>query len=217
MFLWMFIEGIILYHMTTVAYSRGPENQMFFYLCGWCKFLLKPKKCRQWLVWPDWAIFCTLGNFLSLWQQLIVPNCPCYLAICVKVSKSFIFLVKSFYDNFYRHLATFYWSHWWWGLGFSVVRWLNYLINIWPLATLEICPIAIKFWKSMQNNFQTQNNATPPPPKKRPKLKIIPNPVTLWSKYGGVFWQKSSGCPAPPFILVVVAVVDAAPVFALKI
>jgi hypothetical protein len=35
MFLWMFIEGIILYHMTTVAYSRGPENQLFFYLCGW--------------------------------------------------------------------------------------------------------------------------------------------------------------------------------------
>jgi hypothetical protein len=41
MFLWMFIEGIILYHMTTVAYSRGPENQLFFYLCGWCKFILK--------------------------------------------------------------------------------------------------------------------------------------------------------------------------------
>ena len=30
----------------------------------------------------------------------------------VKVSKCFIFLVKSFLGNFYRHLATFYWSHW---------------------------------------------------------------------------------------------------------
>ena len=29
-----------------------------------------------------------------------------------KVSKSIIFLVKSFLGNFYRHLATFYWSHW---------------------------------------------------------------------------------------------------------
>ena len=28
------------------------------------------------------------------------------------MSKSFIFLVKSFLGNFYRHLATFYWSHW---------------------------------------------------------------------------------------------------------
>ena len=74
MFLWMFIEGIILYHMTTVAYSRGPENQMFFYLCGWCKFLLKPKKCRQWLVWPDWAIFCTLGNFFKPVATIILPK-----------------------------------------------------------------------------------------------------------------------------------------------
>ena len=38
MFLWMFIEGIILYHMTTVAYSRGPENRISFYFCGWCKY-----------------------------------------------------------------------------------------------------------------------------------------------------------------------------------
>ena len=37
MFLWMFIEGIILHHMTTVAYSRGPDNQLTFYLCGWRK------------------------------------------------------------------------------------------------------------------------------------------------------------------------------------
>eukprot|EP00093_Oithona_nana_P002557 02557.XXX_54492_50198_1 [CDS] Oithona nana genome sequencing. len=34
MFLWMFIEGIILYHMTTVAYSRGPEHQNLFYVVG---------------------------------------------------------------------------------------------------------------------------------------------------------------------------------------
>eukprot|EP00094_Tigriopus_californicus_P011305 TCALIF_10912-PA protein Name:"Similar to Pdfr PDF receptor (Drosophila melanogaster)" AED:0.04 eAED:0.04 QI:47/1/0.5/1/1/0.5/2/0/96 len=34
MFLWMFIEGVILYHMTTVAYSRGPANQNVFYFCG---------------------------------------------------------------------------------------------------------------------------------------------------------------------------------------
>ena len=39
MFLWMFIEGIILYHMTTVAYSRGPEHQTLFYLCGWREYL----------------------------------------------------------------------------------------------------------------------------------------------------------------------------------
>ena len=35
MFLWMFIEGIVLHHMTSVAYSRGPEDQTKFYISGW--------------------------------------------------------------------------------------------------------------------------------------------------------------------------------------
>ena len=40
MFLWMFIEGIVLHHMTTVAYSRGPEDQTKFYISGWGEFSL---------------------------------------------------------------------------------------------------------------------------------------------------------------------------------
>ena len=59
-------------------------------------------------MWPDWAIYWTLGKFYSLWQQLIYPNLPHSLAIFVKVSKSIIFVVKSFLGNFYRHLATFF-------------------------------------------------------------------------------------------------------------
>ena len=47
------------------------------------------------------------ATFLNLWQQLIGPNCPHSLAILVKVSKCLIFLVISFLDNFYRHLAIF--------------------------------------------------------------------------------------------------------------
>ena len=35
MFLWMFIEGWILAHMTSVAFSRGPDNQKKFYISGW--------------------------------------------------------------------------------------------------------------------------------------------------------------------------------------
>ena len=62
-------------------------------------------------MWPDWAIFWTLGNFLSLWKQLICPNLSNSLEIFVNVSKSFIFLVKSFLGNFYRHLGIFLWSH----------------------------------------------------------------------------------------------------------
>ena len=51
------------------------------------------------------------ATFQSLLHQLFCPNCPHSAAIFVKVSKTLIFLVKSFLGNFYRHLATFYWSH----------------------------------------------------------------------------------------------------------
>ena len=52
------------------------------------------------------------ATFQSLWQQLICPDLPKHSrAIFLKVSKSLIFLVKSFLGNFYRLLAIFYWSH----------------------------------------------------------------------------------------------------------
>ena len=73
--------------------------------CGYiCKYSLAN-------VWADWAIYWTLGNFSSLWQQLILPKSPTFLGNFCKLSKSLIFLVKSFLGNFYRHLAIFYWSH----------------------------------------------------------------------------------------------------------
>ena len=52
------------------------------------------------------------ATFLSLWQQLVCPNLPHSQTILVKVSKCLIFLVKSFLVKFYRHLAIFFWSHW---------------------------------------------------------------------------------------------------------
>ena len=50
------------------------------------------------------------ASFLSFWKPLICPNLPHSQAIFVK---SIIFLLKSFLGNFYRHLAIFFWSHWW--------------------------------------------------------------------------------------------------------
>ena len=41
----------------------------------------------------------------SLWQQLICPHLPHSTAIFVKVSKSLIFLVKSFLGNFWRFFS----------------------------------------------------------------------------------------------------------------
>ena len=43
------------------------------------------------------------------------------------VSKSIIFLVKSFLGNFYRHLAIFIWSHW---LAFSFENLLFFYTNL---------------------------------------------------------------------------------------
>ena len=53
-------------------------------------------------VWPDWAIYWTLGNFLKPLATINLPKSP-----SVKVSKSFIFLVKSFLVNFYGLLRFF--------------------------------------------------------------------------------------------------------------
>ena len=52
------------------------------------------------------------ATFQSIWQQLFCPNLPQSKEFFVKVSKSLIFLLKSFLGNFYRHLAIFFWSHW---------------------------------------------------------------------------------------------------------
>ena len=59
-----------------------------------------------------------LGDLLHF-GQLFIPGGNNYFAQIAHIvrqflksaSKSFIFLVKSFLGNFYRHLATFYWSH----------------------------------------------------------------------------------------------------------
>ena len=54
-----------------------------------------------------WRFIGLCATFQSLWQQLICPNLPHFYAIFVKVSKSFIFLMKSLLGNFSRHLAIF--------------------------------------------------------------------------------------------------------------
>ena len=61
-------------------------------------------------VWLDWAIYCTLGNFSKPVATIILPKLPTFIGNSCKGVKSFIFLVKSFLGNFYRHLSTFYWS-----------------------------------------------------------------------------------------------------------
>ena len=83
----------------------------------------------------------------SLWQQLTCPNLPHSCAIFVKVSKSLNFQVKSFLGNFYRHLATFYWSHWYGPTkGFLFHRWVHCSVKF-EIANHRL-PTTIENWIS---------------------------------------------------------------------
>ena len=62
-------------------------------------------------VWPDLAIYWTLGNFSKPVARFILPKLPTFLGNVCKGVKIFHFPVKSFLCNFYKHLATVYWSH----------------------------------------------------------------------------------------------------------
>ena len=58
-------------------------------------------------VCPDWVIYWTLGNFSKPLATIKLPKSSPFLDNFLKVSKSSIFLVKSFLGSFYRYLATF--------------------------------------------------------------------------------------------------------------
>ena len=48
------------------------------------------------------------GQLWKLFAKINLPKSSTFLG----VSKSIIFLVKSFLGNFWRHLAIYFWSHW---------------------------------------------------------------------------------------------------------
>ena len=52
-------------------------------------------------MWPNWAIFYTLGNFLKPLATIILPKSPTFLGNSCKG----IFLVKSFLGNFWRFFS----------------------------------------------------------------------------------------------------------------
>ena len=62
------------------------------------------------LVWPDWAIFWTLGNLLKPLATINLPQFSPFLSNLCKGVKSIHFSSETFLGNFYRHLAIFIWS-----------------------------------------------------------------------------------------------------------
>ena len=92
-----------------------------------------------WTVWLDWVIYWTLGKFLKPLATINLPKSLTFLGKFVKVAKSIIFLVPSFLENFYRHLAIFFWSHCCW-MSFDVIIFLYFLLwaAIKPLSFMQI-------------------------------------------------------------------------------
>ena len=61
-------------------------------------------------VWPELAIFCTLGNFLQPFATMNLPKSPTFLGNFSKGAKIIHFSNEIIFGNFYRHLAIFIWS-----------------------------------------------------------------------------------------------------------
>ena len=114
------ITAVSVLHWSSVSqthFGRKLKQWKNVQLNAWTKY-----KCRIALQWPIVGISffqCDqIGRFFALWatiqswwQQLFYPNCLHCQAIFVKLSKSSIFLVKSYLGNFYAHLAILIWSH----------------------------------------------------------------------------------------------------------
>ena len=108
-----YVRTYVLSQPLVIKFNLQTYNEME------CSIKIEPKtsfvfyfmmfRCSNLDVWPDWAIYWTFGHFS---KPLFCPKLPHSQAIFVKVSKSWIFLVKSFLGYFYRHLAIFDWSHW---------------------------------------------------------------------------------------------------------
>ena len=62
-------------------------------------------------MWPDWAIWWTLGNFLRPLATINLPKSPTFLGNFCKGVKIINFSSEIILGNFDRHLAIFYWSH----------------------------------------------------------------------------------------------------------
>ena len=63
-------------------------------------------------VWPDWAIYWTLGNFSKPIATINLPKSPTLLGNFCKGIKIFNFSSDSSENNFWATLVIFFWSRW---------------------------------------------------------------------------------------------------------
>ena len=84
----------------------------FFYHIIYCILQMTKLKsgleCLQ-AVWPDWAIYCTLGNFSKPVAAIILPKLPTFLGKFCRVVKIFYFASEIIFGQTF---GDFFWSHW---------------------------------------------------------------------------------------------------------
>ena len=73
--------------------------------------VITPKLHGRQPVWPDWAMYWTLGNFSKPLAAINLPKSPTFLCNFCKGVKTLNFSSEIIFGHLYRHLATFYWSH----------------------------------------------------------------------------------------------------------
>ena len=74
-------------------------------------------------VWPDWVIYWTLGHFSKPVATISLPKSLTFLGDFCKGVKIFNFSSEIILGNLYRHLATFFWSHWTWLVQQILLSW----------------------------------------------------------------------------------------------
>ena len=103
-------------------------------------------------MWPDWAIYLTLVNFSKPLSTINLPKSATFLDNFCKCVKIFNYLMTPFLGNFYRHLVTFFWSHWAWYPENIVITFLDALLSL-PIGFFRI----LSFWAKLDFDLKPTN------------------------------------------------------------
>ena len=102
--------GLSFSHSTSLSVSVYFSFLLSLFYC-----IISPSPCQPLChslsVWPDWAIYLTLGNFLKPLATINLSKSPTFLGNFCMCLKIYYFSSESILGNFYRHLAIFFWSH----------------------------------------------------------------------------------------------------------
>ena len=101
------IDNFKIIYISSVGHQCGDRTICFAYQSNLCRsFIIYSPP-----VWPDWAIYWTLGYFSKPLATIYLPKSPTFLGNFCKDVKIYHFSSEIILGNFYCHLATFCWVH----------------------------------------------------------------------------------------------------------